>query len=206
MIGVLLAAAVTAASQGSAVRLTLPNEPRLKSVQVIWQGKQVPAFRAGGAWTTIVGVDLDAKPGEHEAESVLTTDDGRIEKGKIVVDVRARKFPTTPLEVDDRFVELNKASLDRANRESKETDAIYGRITTDIVPDEPFTVPIPGVAGRNFGERRIFNGEPRAPHSGADLRAKSGTPVHATNRGCVVLAKNLFFTGNTVIVDHGSGS
>lgn len=205
MIGVLLAAAVTAASQGSAVRLTLPNEPHLKSVQVIWQGKQVPAFRAGGAWTTIVGVDLDAKPGEHEAESVLTTDDGRIEKGKIVVDVRARKFPTTPLEVDDRFVELNKASLDRANRESKETDAIYGRITTDIVPDEPFTVPIPGVAGRNFGERRIFNGEPRAPHSGADLRAKSGTPVHATNRGCVVLAKNLFFTGNTVIVDHGSG-
>lgn len=205
MIGVLLAAAVTTASQGSAVRLTLPNEPRLKSVRVIWQGKEVPAFRVAGTWTTIVGVDLDAKPGAHEAESILTSDDGRVEKRKIVIDVRAKKFPTTPLKVDDRFVELNKADLDRAGHESKETDAIYMRITTDIVPEEPFTVPIPGVAGRNFGERRIFNGEPRAPHSGADLRARSGTPVHATNRGRVALAKNLFFTGNTVIVDHGLG-
>src|ERR1044071_3831404 len=173
MIGLLLAAALTTASQGSAVRLTLPDEPGLKSVQVIWQGKQVPAFRAGGAWMTIVGVDLDAKPGADEGEGVLTTDDGHVEKRKIVVEVRAKRFPTTPLEVDDRFVELNKADLDRSSRESKETDAIYGRITTDIVPDEPFTVPIPGVAGRNFGERRIFNGQPRAPHSGADLRARS---------------------------------
>lgn len=205
MIAALLAAAVTTASQGSAVRLTLPDEPRLKSVQVIWQGKQVPAFRAAGAWTTIVGVDLEAKPGAHEGEGVLTTDDGRVERRKIVIDVRAKKFPTTPLKVDDRFVELNKTALDRANRESKETEAIYGRISTDVVPDEPFTVPIPGVAGRNFGERRIFNGEPRAPHSGADLRARSGTPVHAANRGRVVLAKNLFFTGSTVIVDHGLG-
>jgi len=205
MIGVLFAAAVYAASQGSAVQLTLPDEPRAKSMHVVWQGKQVPAFRAGGVWTTILGVDLDAKPGEHAAEAVLTADDSRVERREIVIDVRAKTFPTTPLKVEPRFVELSKANLARANRESKEADAIYRSITTAIVPDEPFTVPIPGVAGKNFGERRIFNGQPRAPHSGADLAAAKGTPVHATNRGRVVLAKNLFFTGNTVIVDHGLG-
>ena len=205
LIPLLFAAVVYTASQGSAVQLKLPNEPRLKSVQVIWQQRTVPAFPVDGAWTTILGVDLDAKPGEHAAEAVLTLDDGKVERRQIAIDVRAKKFPTSPLNVDERFVDLSKADLDRAHRESREADAIYERIATDLVPTEPFTVPIPGVVGKNFGERRIFNGQPRAPHAGADLHAAAGTPVQATNRGRVVLAKTLFFTGNTVILDHGLG-
>ena len=205
MISFLFAAVVYSAKQGSAVQLKLPNEPGLKSVQVIWRNQKVPAFRVDAMWTTILGVDLDAKPGAHSAEALLMMDDGKVDRREISVRVVAKKFPTTPLNVEERFVELSKADLDRAHRESGEAEAIYRRITTDIVPDEPFTVPIPGGVGRNFGERRVFNGEPRSPHSGADLHAPAGTPVHATNRGRVVLAKNLFFTGNTVILDHGLG-
>lgn len=205
MIALLFAAAVYTTHQGAAIQLKLPNEPHVKSVHVIWQKKTVPAFRVDAMWTTILGVDLDAKAGKHDAEAVVTMDDGRVEHREIIIDVLAKKFPTTPLNVDERFVELNKADLDRSHRESEEVDAFYDRITTDIVPDEPFTDPIPGGVGKNFGERRIFNGEPRAPHSGADIHAAAGTPVHATNRGRVVLAKNLFFTGNTVILDHGLG-
>ena len=185
--------------------MDVPNEPGVKAVRVVWLGKSVPAFRAGDGWTTILGVDLDAKPGAHEAEAELTMGDGRVERREITIDVEAKKYPTQPLEVAGKFVELSKADLARSQRENREVDAIYRRITSEIVPDEPFTVPIPGETGTNFGSRRIFNGEPRAPHSGADLHAPKGTPVRATNRGRVVLAKNLFFTGNTVIVDHGLG-
>jgi murein DD-endopeptidase MepM/ murein hydrolase activator NlpD len=205
MLSFVLAAVVSTATQGSAVRVRIPDEPRLKSVQVIWRKKSVPAFHAGHTWTTILGIDLDTAPGEQRAEAVLTMDDGHVDRRELTVNVLAKKFPTTQVKVNERFVQLSKANLSRANRESKETEGLYGRITTSLVPDEPFTVPIPGATGKNFGERRIFNGQPRAPHAGADLQAAAGTPVHATNRGRVALAKNLFFTGNTVILDHGFG-
>jgi murein DD-endopeptidase MepM/ murein hydrolase activator NlpD len=131
--------------------------------------------------------------------------DGSVDRREAVVKVAVKKYPTTELKVEDKYVELSKADLARANRETKETEAIYSVVTNEVFWDKPFAVPIPGGTGTNFGHRRVFNGEPRAPHAGADLRATTGTPVHATNGGRVVLAKNLFFTGNTVILDHGLG-
>jgi murein DD-endopeptidase MepM/ murein hydrolase activator NlpD len=205
MIALLLASLLYTADQGSAVQLNVPDEPHVKSVHVTWRSRKVPAFRTNDGWTTIVGIDLDSKPGAQRAEALLTMDDGKVERREITVNVTPKKFPTTVLKVEPRFVQLSKENANRAARESKEAGSIYQGMTTGIVPDEPFTVPIPGGTGRNFGERRVFNGERRSPHSGADLRASTGTPIHATNRGRVALAKNLFFTGNTVILDHGLG-
>jgi murein DD-endopeptidase MepM/ murein hydrolase activator NlpD len=83
---------------------------------------------------------------------------------------------------------------------------VYAQLTPQAYWSEPFAVPIPGVeGGRNFGHRRVFNGEPRAPHSGADLRAATGTEILAANAGRVALAKNLFYSGNAVFIDHGLG-
>src|SRR5262245_3194411 len=205
MIVLFLAAAIFSANQGSALQLSFPNEPGVKSVEVVWETKKVPAFRVRETWTTVVGIDLDAKPGEYKAAAMFTMEDGRVDKREAVVKVIEKKYPTTELKVAEQFVQLSKANLARVNREAAEIDAIHKTFTPEVLWDEPFTSPIPGRTGTNFGHRRVFNGEPRAPHGGADLRASTGTPIHATNRGRVVLAKNLFFTGNTVILDHGLG-
>jgi len=205
MIAILLVVTAISANQGSAVQLSFPDEPGVKSVEVVWETKKVPAFRIDDKWTTILGVDLDTKAGEHKASVVFTMADGRVDKREAVIKVVAKRYPRTELKVDDKYVELNKADLARANRETKETEAIYAAITNEVLWREPFVVPIEGETGTNFGHRRVFNGQPRAPHAGADLRARTGTPIHAANRGRVVLAKNLFFTGNTVILDHGLG-
>src|SRR5204863_8145917 len=101
--------------------------------------------------------------------------------------------------------ELSPENTDRALREQKELDQIHNTSTKEILWKDSFVVPIAGETGTNFGHRRVFNGMPRAPHAGADLHAATGTPIHSTNRGRVVLAEDLFFTGNTVIVDHGLG-
>lgn len=60
-------------------------------------------------------------------------------------------------------------------------------------------------AGGRFGSRRIFNGQPRSPHTGADYAAAEGTPVLAAAAGKVVLAADLFFSGGSVFIDHGGG-
>jgi murein DD-endopeptidase MepM/ murein hydrolase activator NlpD len=201
-----LMAVVVSANQGSAVQLTFPDEPGVQSVEIVWSNKKVPAFKAEDRWTGILGVDLDAKPGKHPTDAVFTMEDGRVENREVVIEVEPKKYPTTELKVADKYVELSKPDLARALREEKETKSIFAKITPAPLWDRGFTVPIPGeTTGTNFGHRRVFNGEPRAPHAGADLHAQTGTPIHAANGGRVVLAKNLFFTGNTVILDHGLG-
>jgi murein DD-endopeptidase MepM/ murein hydrolase activator NlpD len=200
-----LVLAVVTVEQGAVVALTLPGQPGMKAVEVSWGNHKVPAVRAQEDWATFLGVDLETEPGTHRAAVMFTFEDGRVEKQETAIQVVKRSFPTTELKVAEEYVRLSAANQARAAREAKEIEAIYSKVTAEMLWQKPFRSPIAGQDGRNFGHRRVFNGEPRAPHAGADLRARTGSPVHATNRGRVVLAKSLFFTGNTVILDHGLG-
>jgi len=192
------------AQQGQAVRLTLPDEPGIERVEIQWQEKTIPYIRAGAQWTTVLGIDLDIKAGDYTAE-IRVTKSGSIESRSVPIHVKAVGYPIQRLTVADEFVALSPENLERALSEAKELDEIHNTISGAALWRESFVVPIPGGTGTNFGSRRVFNGESRNPHAGADLKATTGTPIRSTNRGRVVLAKNLFFTGNTVIVDHGLG-
>jgi murein DD-endopeptidase MepM/ murein hydrolase activator NlpD len=193
------------AELGRALQITVPHEPGIQSVDVDWRDKRVPFARVNDRWVTVVGIDLDVKPGEQRTLIHVRMQDGRVDDRGLTIQVKDVSYPTTELKVPDQFVQLSPANQERAAKEGAEINAIYAAITPEILWKDPFTVPIPGGSGRNFGHRRVFNGEHRAPHAGADLRATTGTPILSTNRGRVVLAKNLFFTGNTVVVDHGLG-
>lgn len=203
---VLLLLASLAAAQGEALEVAVPHEPSLQAVHAQWQDRSVPFVRDGDRWVTVIGVDLDARTGEHALAIERAFADGRAGAETQLVTVEPKAFPTTELTVEPRYVELSPEDQERAARESREIGAIYARLTPERYWSGPFQVPIPGATdGRNFGHRRVFNGEPRNPHSGADLRAATGTPIEAANRGRVVLAKDLFFSGNAVFLDHGLG-
>jgi murein DD-endopeptidase MepM/ murein hydrolase activator NlpD len=109
------------------------------------------------------------------------------------------------LTVEPRFVELSDADAARAARESRRLGEVFGTVTGEIYWAGPFQAPIPGGEGSNFGHARVFNDQPRNPHSGADIAATTGTPILSTNRGRVAEVGDYFFNGNTVIVDHGQG-
>lgn len=197
---------VWVAGQGQALQMSYPAEPELTGVTVRWSGHAVPFVRRGDRWLATVGVDLDSRPGDHAVDVTFKYADGRTNTVREPVIVRAEQYPTTELQVEERYVELSPEDQARAEREAAETNAIYDTFTPERYWQEGFDVPVRGAKdGRNFGHRRVFNGQPRAPHSGADLRAGTGTPILAANRGRVVLAKDLFFSGNAVYLDHGHG-
>lgn len=204
MLSLLLAA--FSAAQGQALELEYPTEPNLVGVAVQWSNHSVPFVAVGEHWRATVGVDLDSRPGDHAVEVTFRYADGHTRVQREPIEVRGQQYPTTELTVEDRYVELNPEDQARAEREGRETNAIYDTLTPQRYWTAPFRVPVEGATdGRNFGHRRVFNGQPRAPHSGADLRARTGTPIQAANRGRVVLAKDLFYSGNAVFIDHGMG-
>jgi murein DD-endopeptidase MepM/ murein hydrolase activator NlpD len=76
---------------------------------------------------------------------------------------------------------------------------------TDRTPMGPLQPPLPTAVNSNFGSRSIFNGQPRSPHAGVDFSGDVGTPILAPGSAIVALAEDLYFTGRTVILDHGQG-
>lgn len=158
-----------------------------------------------GTWLAFTGLDLETSPGPAVLEAVLRDRSGRKTRKTETLTVEPSSFPVHELSVAQRFVTPPKSDEERAEGEAAKLHRLFTRGEQKRLFEGRFDSPIPNARTSNFGERRIFNGQPRAPHSGMDLRAKKGTPVRAPAAGRVVLADRLFFQGNTVVLDHGLG-
>jgi murein DD-endopeptidase MepM/ murein hydrolase activator NlpD len=196
---------VFSVAQGDALRVEYPHQDGLEQVEARWRDRTVPLARSADAWVAILGVDLDRGPGDHVATVTFRYADGTSQVRRETIRVTGKDFPLTRLTVEPGFVELSPENLERSSRESARLGQVFRGITPQIYWNEGFQVPIEGGEGSNFGHRRVFNDQPRNPHSGADISAGEGTPIRSTNRGRVAETGDYFFNGNTVIVDHGQG-
>jgi murein DD-endopeptidase MepM/ murein hydrolase activator NlpD len=93
----------------------------------------------------------------------------------------------------------------RTSQEYAQAMKIYNTITPKNYVNTPFIVPMQSKITSDFGKARVYNDTLKGYHSGTDFRAEIGTPVIASNDGIVVLAKNRFYAGNSIIIDHGEG-
>jgi len=196
-------------SQGSLLLAEVKSAKPLTEIKGYWGGRTVLFWQEGN--TTVVhkgllGVDLEKAPGSYELKVTgQTTGDEKI-ACSATIEVRAGRFATEKLTVGKQFVEPSAEQIKRADEERQKLRDIFDQVTPQRLWDGMFRIPLDGATtGSNFGRRRILNGNPGSPHGGADFPAVTGTPVHAAQRGRVVLAEELFFSGNTVVIDHGLG-
>ena len=196
-------------SQGSLLLVEVKSERQLTDLRADWDGRSVPFWQEAGAeavWKGLVGVDLEKAVGEYELKATGQTASGEKVLCNAKLEVKEGKFATEKLTVGKQFVEPSPEQVKRANEERQILREIFDRVTPERLWDGKFRIPLDGVTtGSNFGKRRVLNGNPGSPHTGADFPAPTGTPIHAAQRGRVVLAEELFFSGNTVVLDHGLG-
>jgi murein DD-endopeptidase MepM/ murein hydrolase activator NlpD len=119
--------------------------------------------------------------------------------------VRPGVYGEDTLTVDPRHVRPSPQDLERIRREQAEVRQVYASGSRSRLWKETFQVPVPGEMHGPFGTRRVFNGELQSQHNGADFRAQTGDPIRAAAAGVVRLSKDLFYSGNAVILDHGAG-
>jgi murein DD-endopeptidase MepM/ murein hydrolase activator NlpD len=215
--GVELKLTAPQASQGSLILAQVGGAKSLREVSGKWNERNVYFWESSTSGETrrdthkhvneaLLGVDLEKAPGDYELSVSATMENGEHAECTATLAVREGKFATEKLTVQQQFVEPNEQQAQRAAAEQEKLRQIFDHITPEKLWHGPFRLPLNGgVRGTNFGKRRILNGQPRSPHTGADFPAPMGTPIHATQSGRVVLAEELYFSGNTVIIDHGLG-
>jgi murein DD-endopeptidase MepM/ murein hydrolase activator NlpD len=152
----------------------------------------------------LIGIDLGTKPGRHVIK-VTAVHQGKSIAADYPLAVEEKEFPTRRLTVDSKFVNPPKEVLPRISRESKRVQNIFAAVTPGRLWAGAFQAPVPGPPISAFGKRNIMNGEERSPHTGTDFKGAAGTPIHAPNSGRIVLVADLYYSGNTVIIDHGQG-
>lgn len=159
----------------------------------------------GRVWQGLIGIDLETPPGIYPVSLKGASESGSSVEARYELQVVGKDFPTRRLTVEERFVNPPQEESERIRQESQRVGEIFATINPRKIWERSFLSPVPGAATSGFGKRSILNGQPRSPHSGTDFDADEGTPVKSPNSGKAVLVSNLYFSGNTIIVDHGQG-
>jgi hypothetical protein len=187
------------------VRLSRATGTKRAVVRFLGQNFVLGPHEGGLEPFAFIGIDLAVNPEDHVFEVSILGEDGRVENQRQEFRVASRSFPVRKLWVKDEYVIPPPEVEERIRWEAELLETIYGLMTPRWLGKGNFVLPHEGRMAPNFGERRVYNNVPRATHSGVDITAPLGEPVGAANSGRVVLARNLYFSGQTVVLDHGLG-
>ncbi len=192
---------------GEVILASLRAEPPAKAVRLQFLDKTyvLGSSRSGDTPFVLIGIDLNLKPQSYPIKITLEKEDGTRENARQEISVQPRNFAQKRFWIKESLISPPPEELERIRREQELLQDIYNCITAEWLGTGSFIPPLEQEPFPNFGQRRIYNRRPASIHTGIDISAPWGTPIRASNSGKVVLASSLYFSGKTVIIDHGQG-
>ncbi len=184
-------------------------DPAANDLKATLEQNQIALFqhpiKPAGVYCGLVGIPIGKKPQKTSIKLEWTDNEGRQHSQRVPLQIIEGNYKKEALKVAPKHVSPSPKDLQRIKAEKKEIRRIYASSSDTRLWYGQFIKPLTSDITSVFGSQRLFNNELQSYHRGTDFRAKVGTPVYASNFGIVRLAKNLFYSGNIVIVDHGKG-
>lgn len=189
-------------AQGGWIRVQALGPPDLPRPEGTFAGKALRFYRGVslGSWEALAGADLNLSNGKGRLEVRVG---GEVQEAN--VRVVSGKYPVERLTLPPGKVNPTRPEVLARIRKDRARAKKAGMVNRDYPFTPVLTIPCKGRLSSSFGKRRILNGTPKSPHGGTDIAAVTGTPVHAAAPGVVRLVDDMFYSGKTLFLDHGSG-
>jgi murein DD-endopeptidase MepM/ murein hydrolase activator NlpD len=202
------------------VSLELTRHENLKEIQASFLSQNlnfIEELKGSGHYTALVGVDYGTAEGTVELPIKLFSNEA--DSSPLLVscsiEVKPGHYPSEELSVPPKTVMPSKKDLKIIQKDKVYLAKVYSNSIKKVnwgydwaipveVPKELSTTPEKLITSV-YGSSRVYNKQKQNVHLGTDFRAPTGTKIFSPTIGKVVLAKKLFYTGNTVILDHGYG-
>ena len=191
---------------GDTLFITVSVEEKNPVVVGEFRHRIIPFFKIDetGRYGALMGIDLSDKPAQDEVRVRVQEGSKTYLVERYKVKVRRTKFGTQELTLP-KDKEPDEETLKRVEAEQQQMLENLSTVREERLWRGPFLMPVEGKVAGTFGLKRIINGQPRNPHSGEDIYAPEGAPVTASNRGLVKLTGDFFFSGKSIVIDHGLG-
>jgi len=164
--------------------------------------RRIMVIQHAGSWYALVGISLDAAPGDVTLDVLQAGAAAQ----QVKFTVAAKQYPEQDLIIKNpEMVNPTPAELRRIDREQRHLDKVVNGWSRTMKPGVDFIWPATGPQTSGFGLKRVLNGEARSPHSGIDIGAPAGTPVHAPADAVVADVGRYYFCGKTLTLDMGEG-
>lgn len=192
---------------GKVTLLELEKEKNISYEDVLFDGKRYKILahpKKSEKFYILIPIDYEEKIAKKDIEIFYKENDKQ--KSKIVtLDIKEAKYEKETLQVDGSKVTLSEKDKARSVKEYAEAMKIYNTSTPKSLVSSNYIAPLESKITSDFGKARVYNNSLKGYHGGTDFRAAVGTPIVAANDGEVVLAKDRFYSGMSVLIDHGNG-